>query len=30
MSSSLKDNILAIIGQPVLDALATVTSEGKP
>lgn len=28
--SSLKDQILAIIGQPVLGALATITPEGKP
>ncbi|MFH1034400.1 MAG: pyridoxamine 5'-phosphate oxidase family protein [Pseudomonadota bacterium] len=30
MSISLKDKILAIVGQPVLGALATVTPEGKP
>ncbi|MBI5521497.1 MAG: pyridoxamine 5'-phosphate oxidase family protein [Desulfarculus sp.] len=30
MTVTLKDQILAIIGQPVLGALATVTPEGKP
>jgi general stress protein 26 len=30
MSNTLKDKILAVIGQPVLGVLATVTPEGKP
>jgi general stress protein 26 len=30
MTATLKDKILAIIGQPVLGSLATVTPEGKP
>jgi general stress protein 26 len=30
MSSTLKDKILAVIGKPVLGALATITEDGKP